>query len=287
MTAHIEDITGRYVHVEVGGATYRTYFEEAGQGIPLVCLHTAGADSREYRHLLTDPGITRDFRVIAFDLPAHGRSAPHARWWEREWKLTRACYLDFIAAFCAALSLERPALLGCSMGGYVMLDIAHEQPDRYAALIGVQARAYAPAWTALRPVARMPEVDWHSFEPMVRAFCSPRSPEAYARETTWIYMSNGPDVMAGDLHYAAEDHDARPFLGEIDAAAVGLFVIGGDDDASCLASHTDELQRRVRNLEVTRVPDCGHFPMSENPEAFRGALMPILRKVRERVSVAA
>src|SRR5438552_10258233 len=38
---HIEPITGRYVHVTLGGSRHRVYFEEAGGGIPLVCLHTA------------------------------------------------------------------------------------------------------------------------------------------------------------------------------------------------------------------------------------------------------
>jgi hypothetical protein len=34
---------------------HRLYFEEAGYGIPLVCLHMAGADGRQFRHLLADP----------------------------------------------------------------------------------------------------------------------------------------------------------------------------------------------------------------------------------------
>ena len=44
--AEVEPIVGRYVHVPIQGEDCRVYFEEAGQGIPLVCLHTAGADSR-------------------------------------------------------------------------------------------------------------------------------------------------------------------------------------------------------------------------------------------------
>ena len=46
MTATIEPMVGRYVHVEIDGTPHRIYFEEAGQGIPLVCLHTAGSDAR-------------------------------------------------------------------------------------------------------------------------------------------------------------------------------------------------------------------------------------------------
>ena len=42
MTSRIEPILGRYLHLDIFGRPHRIYFEEAGKGIPLVCLHTAG-----------------------------------------------------------------------------------------------------------------------------------------------------------------------------------------------------------------------------------------------------
>ena len=67
--ADLEPIVGRYLRLPLGGRAHRVYFEEAGQGIPLVCLHTAGADGRQFRHLMNDPGIARHFRVHAYDMP--------------------------------------------------------------------------------------------------------------------------------------------------------------------------------------------------------------------------
>ena len=52
MSAHIEPITGRYLHLDLEGRRNRIYFEEAGAGIPLVCLHTAGSDARQFRAIL-------------------------------------------------------------------------------------------------------------------------------------------------------------------------------------------------------------------------------------------
>ena len=46
-----EAIVGRYFTLDVEGRAPRIYMEEAGHGIPLVCLHTAGADGRQFRHL--------------------------------------------------------------------------------------------------------------------------------------------------------------------------------------------------------------------------------------------
>ena len=73
MTAKIEPIVGRYVHVEIEGERNRIYFEENGAGIPLVCLHTAGSDGRQWRHFLADEEFAKDFRIISFDMPRHGR----------------------------------------------------------------------------------------------------------------------------------------------------------------------------------------------------------------------
>jgi hypothetical protein len=74
---------GRYILVKANGAEARMYYGKAGTGkIPLLCQATAGADSRQYRYMLADPEIQRRFRVIAYDLPYHGRFLPPSgvRW---------------------------------------------------------------------------------------------------------------------------------------------------------------------------------------------------------------
>jgi hypothetical protein len=46
--AKFEAAIGRYVWLEIQGVEYRVYFEEAGQGIPLICQHTAGSDGKQW-----------------------------------------------------------------------------------------------------------------------------------------------------------------------------------------------------------------------------------------------
>ena len=58
MAIDFEPMTGRYFTLNSGGSEYRIYMEEAGTGIPLLCLHTAGSDARQFRHILADPDIT-------------------------------------------------------------------------------------------------------------------------------------------------------------------------------------------------------------------------------------
>src|SRR5436309_4424240 len=103
-----EPIVGRYLTVTDAGTSCRIFVEEAGAGIPLLCLHTAGADSRQFRHLLNDPKVTGRFRVIAFDMPYHGRSDPPDGWWLKKYRLTTKAYLGLIRTVWKALDLERP-----------------------------------------------------------------------------------------------------------------------------------------------------------------------------------
>jgi pimeloyl-ACP methyl ester carboxylesterase len=124
MVARLEEATGRYVNLMVQGRLYRIYFEEAGRGIPLLCLHTAGAEGSQYRHLLNDPDITRNYRVIAFDMPWHGKSLPPVGYHLEEYRLTTDLYVATIMAVCQELELEQPVIMGCSMGGRIVLQLA-------------------------------------------------------------------------------------------------------------------------------------------------------------------
>src|SRR5256885_886475 len=139
-----EPIVGRYTSVEIDGAPHRVHVEEAGQGVPLLCLHTAGADSRQYRHVLNDSEITDKFRVIAFDLPYHGRSTPADGWWLKKYRLTTASYLTVVRAVWLKLGLEKPVVMGCSMGGAIVLKIAAEYQDELSGIVGLESSAYAP-----------------------------------------------------------------------------------------------------------------------------------------------
>jgi pimeloyl-ACP methyl ester carboxylesterase len=126
MNGTIEPIIGRYVHVEIDGETHRIYFEENGTGIPLVCLHTAGSDGRQWRYLLADEEFAENFRIIVFDMPFHGKSNPPSSWVGTEYQLTTARYTETIRAFCRTLELDRPVVIGCSIGGRIVLNLAIE-----------------------------------------------------------------------------------------------------------------------------------------------------------------
>ena len=98
------------------GSTTGSMWKKPAQGIPLVCLHTAGSDARQFRHILCDREITANYRVIAFDAPWHGKSNPPPGWQDNDYQLTSTAYKDLVQAFCAALALDQPVLMGLFHG---------------------------------------------------------------------------------------------------------------------------------------------------------------------------
>ena len=275
MKALLEPIVGRYLNCTIDGHDCRIYFEEAGTGIPLVCLHTAGADNRQYRHMLNDPAITSRFRVLAFDMPWHGKSYPPAGWEAAEYELTTELYVTTILSFCEAMELDRPALMGCSIGGRIVLQLAHAHGHRFRALIGVEAADYQQPWY---DTAWLNQNDIHGGEvcaALVSGLVAPQSPARYRHETLWQYMQSGPGVFKGDLYFYRVDSDLRGRLGGIDTAACPLYLLTGEYDFSCSPADTLRTASAIPGASVTIMKELGHFPMSENPGQFRKYILPV------------
>jgi pimeloyl-ACP methyl ester carboxylesterase len=280
-TPTIEPITGRYLRMTLDGRPQRVYFEEAGRGIPLVCLHTAGADGRQYRHLMNDEAITAHYRVIAFDMPWHGKSLPPPGWQREEYRLTTRGYTDLILAVCRALRLERPVVLGCSIGGKIVLELAIEHAETFRALIGVEAADYQPPWYDDTTWLHRPDV--HGGElagALMSGLIAPQSPEATRWDTLWGYMQGGPGVFKGDLYFYRVDGDLRDRIARVDTRRCPLYLLTGEYDFSCQPDDTLRTAAKIPGARVTIMKEIGHFPMSEHPAQFRRYLLPVLDQIR-------
>ena len=291
---------GRYVYVPVNGVQYRMYYEEAGKGIPIVLQHTAGSDGRQWRHLLEDEELQQRFRMIAYDLPFHGKSVPPAgvKWWEREYRLTGALVMDTIVSFCRALNLDRPVYMGCSIGGYLAPDLALYHLNDFRAVIGVNASiagALAPSRNQQarammdRPIGERGAAD-ANFHPGVNGafigssmyeITSPVAPEAYRRETAWVYSQGGPGIFAGDLYYYTYDHDLEGLASKIDTSKVGVHFLSGEFDPSAVPGPMSmmTLAQQIKGSTGAIIKGGSHFAMSDDYPRFREALLPVLKRI--------
>jgi pimeloyl-ACP methyl ester carboxylesterase len=291
---------GRYVYVRIQGVQYRVYYEEAGQGIPMVLQHTAGSDGRQWRHLLEDTEIQKRYRLIAYDLPFHGKSVPPTtiRWWEKEYRLTRDGVMDSIVAISRALKLDRPVYMGCSIGGYLAPDLALYHADDFRAVIGVNASiagAQAPSQNPTgkadrqKPISERaspdpryhPRINGESFGASMYEITSPEAPDPYRRETAWVYSQGGPGVFAGDLYYYNVDHDLVGKAQQIDTARTPVYLLSGEYDPSMQPGlrSADALAKQIPGATFQVIKGGSHFAMSDDYPRFRQYLVPILDKI--------
>jgi pimeloyl-ACP methyl ester carboxylesterase len=122
--------------------TGELYYEVAGEGQPVVLLHPGFADSRIWDP--QRPSYTKRFRVVRCDLPGFGRSPIRS---------LPVRYAREVAALLDRLEIWRVALVGCSLGGRVALELALAHPDLVRALVLVgaatpEALATAPEMAA-------------------------------------------------------------------------------------------------------------------------------------------
>lgn len=268
---------GAYVRV---GAD-QVFFEHAGIGQDILCLHTAGADARQFHGLMRDPALTANHRLVAFDLPWHGRSMPPAGGLPGTWRMTTDRYVETIMGFIAAAGLRRPIVLGASMSGQICLELALRHPDAFRAIIACEATDNIQGRQT--PWSWHPQVNQTLFVPeWIHGLMAPQSPAEHAGEILWHYAQGGPGIFWGDIHFYSGEWDARDRVAQIDTARCPLFMLTGEYDYSCTAEMSEATARKIPGARFQRMAGIGHFPFAENPALFATYLSPILQAVADQ-----
>ena len=273
---------GRYVHLTLDGQDHRVYFEEAGQGIPLLLQHTAGSHGVQWRHLFECAAITEHFRLIAYDLPFHGKSVPPTgpQWWAQPYRLTGSFARAVPVALSAALELERPAFMGCSVGGLLALDLAYHHPEVFRAVISLEGALRVGGDLDSLIGFHHPGVSNETKARMMEGLTSPTSPIAYRKETTQTYAAGWPPAFLGDLNYYSVEYDLHDCAARIDTAKVAVHILTGEYDYSATPAHGRRAHEAIAGSTFTEMKGLGHFPMSEDPERFILHLLPVLDAIR-------
>ncbi|MBM4258921.1 MAG: alpha/beta hydrolase [Deltaproteobacteria bacterium] len=280
--ARFDKAIGRYVYLTIDNVEYRVYFEEHGVGIPVVMQHTAGADGRQWRHFLENDRLAQHFRLIAYDLPYHGKSVPPTgkEWWKEEYKLTKDFLMKVPVTLSRELGLDRPVYMGSSIGGHLATDLALYYPNAFRAVIGLEAAIATPG--GYRDAWNHPRVSNEFKASSMFGLMAPTAPEKFRRETTWVYSQGAPPVFKGDLYYYSVDHDLSQTAEQIDTSKVAVYLLTGEYDWASTPKMSEELARRIKGAKYQTMIGLGHFPMSEDPERCLEYVEPILNEIRAR-----
>lgn len=253
----------------------RIYYESAGQGQPLVMLHSHLVDSGQWDEQFTYFASTR--QVIRYDARGFGESdlppAPFA-------------YAEDLHGLLTHLGIERAELMGCSGGGMTILDFALSYPQMVGKLVLV-----ATAVSGYRPTTPPPPIMLsmnaaraegqieRAVELSVQALTdgprrSPEQVDATVRERT--------RAMSAQLFARPPVPDAEPQWPDLPAAArlstitAPTLVIIGAEDQPPLHEISDMVIKQLPHAHKVIIPNAGHHPNMEQPALFNRAVEPFL-----------
>lgn len=278
-------IRGRYVALSNANADW-VYTEEVGdaQLPPLLMLHTAGADARQWHGLMSMPDLQSEWNVHAFDLPAHGRSPMPSGAQGRDWHLSEAQYLEWIMAYLDAAGLHKVALMGCSMGAAIGLALLAKFPERFLGGILLETPYHSPG----RRSAYLNHPEVHGARlasAWVGSLLSPTSAPDRRALAGWIYAQGAPGIYDGDLAFYSDAFHASQHTGLIDCQATPLCLLTGDYDYSASPQDTMRVAAEIAQSSFTTLAGFGHFPMVENPQGLWPYLVEPLRAMRSRAGL--
>jgi pimeloyl-ACP methyl ester carboxylesterase len=226
--------------------------------------------------ILLVPGVVCSPRIFSPVVPALWRFGP----------VTVANHIrdDNMGAIARRILAEAPprfALAGHSMGGYIAFEILRQAPERVAklALMNTQARPDTPEATTRRRglMARAQSGDYRGvLDEMFQGFVHPsRLGDASLRQLVYDMGGDvGPDAFVRQQTAVISRPDSRPSLAWIKCPTL---VLTGDEDNSVPNSLSVEMANGIPGAKLVVLPNCGHLPQLELPQATADALVEWIR----------
>ena len=269
-------VAGRYVQLQNHPNTW-VYSESCGnEAAPaLLMLHTAGADTRQWHGLMAQDELRRDWHLLGFDMPGHGRSPlpEHEPNWI--WRLNENRYIDSVLRYLDAVQLERVALMGCSMGAAISLALLARHPDRFTGAVLLEAPYHSPGRRS--PYLHHAQVHGARLSAAwVGALLSPTSPQSGRDYATWIYSQGAPGVYDGDLAFYSDEYNAHDHTAHVDTSRTPLWLFTGDYDYSATPADSARIAQEIPGAHFQTLTGFGHFPMVENPDGLMPWIQPAL-----------
>ncbi|MGV4925342.1 alpha/beta hydrolase [Streptomyces sp. BHT-5-2] len=254
-------------HLDVNDTTL--YYEDEGTGPALLFLHGWGTSGRTWGAQL--PDFTQDHRVVTLDWRGCGRSARPVR------GNTTAGVVNDLVALIGALRLDRPVVVGSSVGATFATELGVRRPELIGGVVSVDGPGYWPSGMraeqaeltdGLRRDRAGTVAGW------VPGWYAPGTAPALIDWTVRQILDSGPYI---DEHQtAACDYDPRLALPGL---RVPIHYIHGELDVPIPLDVARDSAARTPGAEVSVITGAGHMPHQERPAEFNAALRAALTRM--------
>jgi pimeloyl-ACP methyl ester carboxylesterase len=266
-------------YVKADGA--RLYYEIAGEGPFLVLVHAGIADRRMWDAQFGS--LARDFRVLRYDMRGFGKSSMTSAAFSRRGDLLLVL---------ETLGFTSVHLVGCSMGGGAVIDLALEHPERVAALILVSPAVGGYAYTAPPPASVLELIDAlkrrdfdRAAEQQVRIWVdgpkrAPGAPDKKIRDLVREMSRDALTLQAeflSDTGFVMEEPMAPPAFSRLDQIRVPVLVIAGDCDDDTNMDIARALANKIASAKLSIISGAAHLPNMEKPDEFNRMVLEFLK----------
>jgi pimeloyl-ACP methyl ester carboxylesterase len=255
--------------VSVNGADLS--YLDAGKGPSAVLLlHAFPLHGGMWAHQVE--ALSAHHRVVVPDYRGLGKSGPAPA------ASTMGLLAEDVRALLAHLRLERVAVVGLSMGGYLAFEVWREAPGlvRGLALCDTKAGADTPEGAAGREAFARSTLEhgltWVA-DQMVPRLLRPSPDPAVVKTVRHLVGAGTPAGVAAAQRGMAQRPDSTPTLATI---TVPTLVVVGEEDGLTPPAEAEKIAAGVRGARLVRLPGAGHLPCLENPPAFTAALAAFL-----------
>jgi 2-hydroxy-6-oxonona-2,4-dienedioate hydrolase len=260
---------------------------ESGAGAPeLLLLHGAGSRADRWRHNI-GPLADGGRRVLAVDFPGHGFADKGD-----DVACSLPAYVEFVHAAIQALELQRPILIGTSLGGHVAARVALDRPEGCAALIMVGPTGLAPhgAERRARTAQRLQDTTAGGIEQKLTALVHDPSlvTTDWVEEERRVNNSPGAVVSLGALARYFTDHLDDDCIGDdLDALsrAVPTLLVWGAEDTMVPVDGGRAAVAAHQRLALVEIEHAGHAPYFERPAQFNEIVSTFISSVSPAVTM--
>lgn len=258
-------------------ADLKVSYEVAGDGYPLVLLHSGSTDLLTWEDMI--PHLAKRFRVYRVDLRGYGSTVrpPQPR-------LSFDVWTEDLVRFLDSFGIERAALAGWSLGGDIIINFAERYPERVSqlVLIGVMSPlSHAPSagWQARARLAlngaSMAQIVEQTFESTKRTLSThtqKNRPDALERVRQTL-LRNHPMTYVE----LVESLDGLPALApKLGAITCPTLVLVGDEDVGTSVESAEGVNKAIPRSYMKIIPNCGHCYPYEQAELTSGAMIDFL-----------
>ena len=258
---------------------FRTHYFEAGEGFPLILLHSGefGACAELSWEFVIGP-FARHFRVLAPDWLGFGKSEKVFSF--EDMQLLR---IRHIAAFCDVLGIERAHFIGNSMGGGQLARAAVMDPPAFPIrkMVLGGAGGFAPK-NEHREILNSYDGTREHMRACIQTLVQRedlRADESYLDRRHALSLEPGAWECTAAARFKMPGRGSSG-KGETDFSKIKFptLILAGRKDPLRNPGFAEELQKEIQGSELVILEDAGHCPQLDNPDAYVKAVVGFLRR---------